>query len=53
MEDKREVYEKLADIHSAFLPKIYAVYFDENTTILEEYVKGSTLEEYVKQHKLS
>ncbi len=41
--DKRELYKSLKKINHPNIPQIYYIGFDESTTIIEEYVSGTSL----------
>ena len=49
--DKREVYKNLMKIHHPCIVGIYYVGFDADTTIVEEYIEGISLSDYIHQGK--
>lgn len=49
--DKREIYKTLAKINHPNIPKIYYIGLDEDTTIIEEYIDGKTLSEFIERGK--
>ncbi len=49
--DKREIYKLLKKINHESIPKIYYVGFDTDTIVIEEYVKGMSLSDYMAQGK--
>ncbi len=52
-EDLTGLYKQLSKLPSAYLPEIFDVSFHDGTTVLlEEYVEGQTLAEYMKHTKL-
>ena len=46
-EDKREIFELLSKADAAHLARIEAVFFDMNTIVLEQYIEGELLSEYL------
>lgn len=46
--DKREIYKTIKKINHPNIPKIYYIGFDEDTTIIEEYIDGITLSEFIE-----
>lgn len=50
-DDKREVYKVLAKIKHENIPNIYYVGFDSDTIVLEEYVAGIPLSDFMEQRK--
>lgn len=52
-EDKREVFELLSKADSSHLSRIEAVFFGTDTIVLEEYIEGETLHEYLGHAKVS
>jgi len=50
--DKRNIFHSLLGISSPYLPKIYEVFFGEDTIVIEEFIEGHTLEELItSKHK--
>ncbi|MBQ8249020.1 MAG: serine/threonine protein kinase [Clostridia bacterium] len=41
--DKRAVYNMLKEIENPNIPKVYEVFFGEDTVVIEEYIEGETL----------
>ncbi|MDL2298774.1 serine/threonine protein kinase [Synergistaceae bacterium OttesenSCG-928-D05] len=52
-EDKREIFKTLQSIESFYLPKIYEIFFDENTTVIEEYIDGAPLTDLLVEKNFS
>lgn len=52
-EDKREVFLLLLKADSPYLARTEAVYFDTETVVLEEYIEGETLQEYLTHTAVS
>lgn len=50
--DKRAVFNVLADIRNAHIPEIYGVYFAEDTIVIEQYIQGDTLEQFISEGKV-
>ncbi len=50
-DDKREVYKVLEKIKHENIPNIYYVGFDSDTIVLEEYVAGIPLSDFMEQGK--
>ena len=48
--DKRSVFNIIAKNSSPFLPKIYEVFFGEDTVVIEEYIEGQTLDQLYNEH---
>lgn len=49
----REVYEKLKELKSVNLPKIYEIFEEDGRlTIVEEFINGSTIEDILKSGKV-
>lgn len=49
----REVYEKLKELKSVNLPKIYEIFEEDGRlTIIEEFINGSTIEDILKSGKV-
>ena len=42
-DDKRRIFEALRKIDSPFIPKIYEIFFGEDTVVIEEYAEGEKL----------
>lgn len=49
--DKREIYKSLEKIDHLSIPKIYYISFDSDTIIIEEYIDGITLSDFIEQGK--
>lgn len=49
--DKREIYKTLKKINQESIPKIYYVGFDSITIVVEEYIEGISLSDYMSQNK--
>lgn len=49
--DKREIYKTLKKINHESIPKIYYVGFDSDTIVIEEYIEGISLSDYMSQNK--
>lgn len=52
-EDKRDVFLLLLEAKSPYLARTEAVYFGTETVVLEEYVEGETLKEYLTHTAVS
>lgn len=52
-EDKREIFELLSKVKADNLARIEAVFFDTDTIVLEEYIEGERLSEYLCHCKVS
>lgn len=52
-EDKREIFESLSKVRADYLAQIEAVFFDADTIVLEEYIEGEALSEYLCHGKVS
>lgn len=52
-EDKREIFELLSRADASHLARIEAVFFDADTVVLEEYVEGERLSEYLSHSRVS
>lgn len=50
--DKRHAYRILKEIDSVNIPKVYEVFFGEETIIIEEYIEGVTLEKLISEKHL-
>ncbi len=48
-EDKRELFSVLKNIDSPFIPKIYDVFFDSDTIVIEEYANGERLDKIAER----
>ena len=48
-EDKRNLFDVLKKLESPFLPKIYDVFFCEDTIVIEECIEGVTLENLIER----
>lgn len=51
--DKREIFEELRKISSPFIPRVYEIFFDADTIVIEEYAEGRTLAELIAEQALS
>ena len=49
--DKREIYKTLQKINHPNIPQIYYVGFDSDTIIIEEYIDGISLNDFMEQKK--
>lgn len=49
--DKREIYKTLEKINHENIPKIYYIGFDSDTIVIEEYIEGISLSDYMVQEK--
>jgi len=49
--DKREIYKLLQKIDHPNIPKVYYVGFDDNTTVIEEFVNGEPLSQFIDSNK--
>ncbi len=49
--DKREIYKLLEKINHSNIPKVHYVEFDSHTVVIEEYVEGMSLNEFMEQNK--
>lgn len=47
--DKRAVYRILSGIECQYIPKVYEVFFGEDTVVIEQYIEGSNLEELINE----
>ena len=45
--DRREVFDILKNIDSPHIPRVYEVFFGEDTVVIEQYIEGETLEELI------
>lgn len=52
-EDKREIFHLLAEADPTYLAEIKAVVFDVDTIVLEEYIEGETMEDYLANYHVS
>lgn len=52
-EDKREIFELLSRADASHLARIEAVFFDVDTVVLEEYIEGERLSEYLGHSRVS
>lgn len=52
-EDKREIFHLLAEADNTYLAEIKALVFDVDTIVLEKYVEGETLKDYLAHHAVS
>lgn len=52
-DDKRRIFEALRKIDSPYIPKIYEIFFVEDTIIIEEYVDGENLSKLAKRGEIS
>lgn len=52
-EDKRELFHLLLKANSNHLAQTKAIYFDTDTIILEEYIQGKTLTQYLLSNPIS
>lgn len=52
-EDKREIFYALQSLNSNHIPKISEVIFDENTTVIEEYIQGKSLGELIESRQFT
>ena len=53
-DDKREVYKTILSVDHPGIPKIFYVDFTDKTTVIEEYIEGDTLSDYIeKKGKIS
>lgn len=52
-EDKREIFHLLAEADPAYLAEIKAVVFDVDTIVLEKYIEGETMEDYLARSSVS
>ena len=50
--DKRAFFNVLADIRNAHIPEIYGVYFGEDTIVIEQFIRGDTLEQLISEGKV-
>lgn len=49
--DKRDVFRVLAEIKNPHIPEIKEIFFGTDTVIVEQYVAGETVEQYLEQHR--
>lgn len=47
--DMRKVFKLLSSVESVCLPKVYEVFFDEDTIVIEQYVEGELLESLISK----
>lgn len=52
-EDKREIFHLLAEADPTYLVEIKAVVFDVDTIVLEKYIEGETMEDYLARSSVS
>lgn len=52
-EDKREIFHLLAEADPTYLAEIKTVVFDVDTIVLEKYIEGETMEDYLAQSSVS
>ncbi|MCM1258141.1 MAG: protein kinase [Roseburia sp.] len=52
-EDKREIFHLLAGANPTYLAEIKAIAFDVDTIVLEEYIEGQRLEDYLANYRIS
>lgn len=52
-EDKREIFHLLAGADPTYLAEIKAVVFDVDTIVLEKYIEGETMEDYLARSSVS
>ncbi|MGN0692010.1 MAG: serine/threonine-protein kinase, partial [Oscillospiraceae bacterium] len=50
--DKRAVFNIIADIKNEHMPKIYEIFFGEDTIIIEQYIEGKTLAQEISEGKV-
>lgn len=50
--DKRAVYRILSGIECQYIPKVYEVFFGEDTVVIEQYIEGSNLEELINNNRV-
>ncbi len=48
-EDKREIYKSLKNIDHPNIPKIFYVDLTDHTTVIEQYIDGTPLSEYIEK----
>lgn len=52
-EDKREIFNLLRDLNSNYIPKIVDIFFNDNSVIIEEFVRGRNLRVLIDNKMLS
>lgn len=50
--DKRTIFHELRQIDSPYLPKIQHLFFTDCTVVIEEYVTGKNLQEYIDERRI-
>ena len=50
--DKRELFTKLMDVDSPFLPRIVEFFWGEDTLVIEEYIEGATLASLIERKEI-
>lgn len=53
LDEKREIYKSLADVNHPGVPKIFHVSLTDRTTVVEEYIDGIPLSEFIESNRLS
>ena len=48
-EDKREIYKSLSNIDHPNIPKIFCVDLTDHTVVIEQYIDGTPLSEYIEK----
>ena len=52
--DKREIFSLLAQLDDPHIPNIVDIFFDADTTVIEQYIPGKTLQELMEEnHRFS
>ena len=52
-DDKRAVFNRLAEISNPHLPAINGVFYEDSTIVIEEFIDGITLRELIDKGKIS
>lgn len=52
-DDKREVFQRLKSLQSSHIPQVHDIFFSDGTVIIEQYIDGLTLSNWLERNRLS